>query len=359
MKKWALISFLTLPLLILNVCSPRTSEVVVLIDNPPFEKLSDYHFFRGKLSNLIPNNRVLPYDLNSSLFTDYAKKSRFVWMPKDSNAQYQNLEVLEFPIGSVLIKNFYYDLDETSLNSERKIIETRLLIHRKEEWEAHTYVWNKQQTEATLDLVGDIIPVDWISPAGKRMHVNYIIPNKNQCLGCHSKKNILTPIGPKIRNLNKDFVYPDGIENQLNKWVSHDYLKGLDVSIEHPVTAQWQKPYSGSLHLRAMAYLDINCGHCHNPDGPGGTSGLNLVYDAPLDLNLGIYKPPVASGRASGGHSYSIVPGHPELSIMSYRMKSSEPGVMMPELGRTLTHYEGVKLINDWIASLEGSDKIN
>ena len=38
--------------------------------------------FLRELSALIPNDRVLPYDLNSPLFSDYAHKARFVWMPE-------------------------------------------------------------------------------------------------------------------------------------------------------------------------------------------------------------------------------------------------------------------------------------
>jgi hypothetical protein len=33
-------------------------------------------------------------------------------------------------------------------------------------------------------------------------------------------------------------------------------------------------------------------------------------------------------------------------------MKSLDPGVMMPEMGRKLVHDEGVALIEEWIRSL-------
>jgi len=36
-----------------------------------------------------------------------------------------------------------------------------------------------------------------------------------------------------------------------------------------------------------------------------------------------------------------------------HRMNSTEPAVMMPELGRKMIHKEGVALIRSWIASLE------
>jgi len=107
-----------------------------------------------------------------------------------------------------------------------------------------------------------------------------------------------------------------------------------------------------------MAYLDINCGHCHNPNGSANTSGLHLLADAPQDISLGIYKATVSAGAGTGGFTYSIVPGSPEESIMIYRMKSTNPGAMMPELGRTTVHAEGIELISEWIEEMEVDESV-
>src|SRR5690606_4869260 len=89
---------------------PDPSPVVLDLEAVPYPKLSDYNFFEGNIKNLKPVKGVGPYDLNSTLFTDYAHKKRFVWMPDNVKAQYiSDSEVLNFPSGSVLIKNFYYD----------------------------------------------------------------------------------------------------------------------------------------------------------------------------------------------------------------------------------------------------------
>ena len=101
---------------------------------------------------------------------------------------------------------------------------------------------------------------------------------------------------------------------------------------------------------RARSYLDINCGHCHSPEGSASSSGLYLSID---DEEFGIYKKPVADGRGSGGLSYSIVPGHPEESILLFRMLSNEPDVMMPESGRSLMHIEAIDLITEWISEMK------
>lgn len=353
MKKLLFISVLLIgSVIFINSC--QLGQKGIAIPMEPFEKLSEYQFFKGNLANLEPNNRVIPYDLNSPLFTDYAHKARFVWMPEGTSANYTSDAVLDFPKETVLIKNFYYEKDETDVAKGRNIIETRLLINRGDEWEAVGYIWNKEQTEANLEVIGDIQEVSWVNELGAPQNINYIIPNRNQCKTCHLTGKKQIPIGPKVRNLNKTYAYADGEMNQLEKWASIGYLTGYDDDANHPKVATWDDESSGTLHERAMAYLDINCGHCHNKNGSANTSGLHLIADAKADMSLGIYKATVSAGAGTGGHTYSIVPGHPEESIMVYRMNSTNPGAMMPELGRSLVHQEGVDLISDWIKNLEG-----
>ena len=322
------------------------------IPEEPHELLSSYHFFEGEISELNPVAGVLPYDLNTPLFSDYSYKKRFVWMPEGTSARYDTDHVLDFPIGAVLIKNFYYFNDERDHAQGKQLMETRLLINRGEEWDAYGYTWNEDQSDAIYDIVGDIKEVNWINKDGEEKYVDYIIPNKNQCKGCHAYDNKLLPIGPKARNINKDYAYSDGSKNQLEKWASIGYLNGLADSDDRPSVADWQNE-TQSLHGRTMAYLDMNCGHCHNPKGAGQTSGLTLLATSEIGHKLGVFKPTVSAGAGTGGHTYSVVPGNPDESIMIYRMKSTNPGAMMPELGRRLVHDEGVALVENWIESLD------
>ena len=211
-----------------------------------------------------------------------------------------------------------------------------------------TYVWNDEQTEAHLTLIGDMKEMTYHGQP-----FTYLVPNRNQCKSCHSYDGKMMPNGPKAHQLNKAFNYPDGTFNQLEKWTAAGYLTGYQPSGKAPFAAQWDNPQSGTLHERAMGYLDSNCGHCHNPHGPANTSGLNLTYNEPIGINMGVNKAPVATGKGSGGRRYSIVKGQPEESILVYRMESTDPGAMMPELGRQLIHAEGVALIREWIAGME------
>ena len=332
-------------ILFMGCQEPKGDGIQLDISQKPFERLSQYQFFIGEMKNLQPNERVLPYDLNSPLFTDYAEKSRFVWMPENTAAEYREDRAFAFPAGAVLIKNFFYENGE---NTDHRIVETRLLVNRKTGWDAMTYVWNDEQTEAYLNITGDMKEMIYDDQP-----FTYLIPNRNQCKSCHSYDGKMVPNGPKAHQLNKPYQYADGTANQLDRWAAVGYLSGYQSPGKSPTAAQWDNSKSGSVHDRAMSYLDSNCGHCHNPHGPANTSGLNLTYDEPIGINLGVLKQPVATGKGSGGRLYSIVPGKPDESILVYRMESTDPGAMMPELGRQLIHKEGVALIKEWIAGME------
>ena len=351
MKGKILIALGIIGWLIFWSCTPTQKGII--IGDKPFDSLSEYGFFEGPLADMNPVDRVLPYDLSNPLFSDYARKARFVWMPEGASASYTSEGLLDFPKNAVLIKSFYYQHDERDLSKGHRILETRLLINNGEQWEARSYVWNDEQTEAIYDVVGDIKEVSWIDASGETKEVNFIIPNKNQCKGCHYYDHNQMPIGPKAGNLNKDFAYQDGAQNQLLRWKEVGFLKDLPVIEEVPKWAVWDQPESGDLHTRAMAYLDINCRHCHNPKGPANTTGLTLTANALPDGHIGVYKSSVAAGAGTGGYDYNIVPGNPEESILYYRMSSIEPAAMMPELGRRTVHQEGLALIKDWIEEMD------
>ena len=111
-----------------------------------------------------------------------------------------------------------------------------------------------------------------------------------------------------------------------------------------------------SLEARARAYLDINCGHCHSEKGAARTSGMWLDAGTHDPLRLGRCKLPIAAGHGTGDRPWDIAPGRPDESILSFRMESNDPGVMMPELGRSVVHAEGVALIRAWIESMPAED---
>ncbi len=312
-------------------------------------KLSQWRLFGSGGAPLKPNKGVVPYELNTPLFSDYANKHRFVWMPAGASAMYTGDDVFDFPEGTIISKTFAFP-DEKNPGKER-LIETRLLVRGKDRWFALPYVWNERQTEATLEIAASPVEVSFKDPEGKPHKINYSIPNTNECAQCHDRSKVLLPIGPKARNLNRDFAYSDGTANQLAYWTRVGYLKGAPSPDQAPKVPVWNDPKTGSLEARARAYLDNNCAHCHNASGVAGYTGSWLSYNETDLRRLGFFKPPNSAGY-TGGRPFDIVPGKPHDSILLYRMESTRPKEMMPEIGRAMVHQEGITLVRQWLASL-------
>lgn len=374
----ALLALALLPLL--TACTSQPEPPRFFAEGKP-AKLSDWHLVEARGGRLAPGTGVLPYDLVTPLFTDYAHKFRTVWIPEGKPAKYDAEGPLDFPVGTVLTKTFYYprvageakngkavartDADrgyaagsahEALELSQVRLIETRVLVRREHGWDAIPYVWNAAQTDADLARTGDAIALELVADDGAREGFTYVVPNEAQCAGCHVtdvKAKQVEPLGPRARHLNRDFAYADGTRNQLAHWVDSGRLTGVP-SGDLPRDADWRDT-SQPLDHRARAWLDVNCAHCHSPTGPANTTALDLRSAATDLRRLGLCKPPVAAGSGTGDRLLDIVPGKPDESILQYRLDSNEAGVMMPEMGRNTTHREGADLIREWIAAMPGT----
>lgn len=364
-------------LLLLLSCSQTQQDVTLHAADAVPQQLSEWQLLTVSGQRLILNARAVPYDLNSSLFTDYAHKLRTVWVPPGAQIAYNAEQAFDFPVGTIISKTFFYprasgadagidtvlkeaDAAQYFANGELdlekvRLIETRLLVRHSDHWQALPYVWNDQQTDASLEITGDIKSLTLVAKGDAQAQAfAYVVPDKNQCAGCHETDHgskQLLPIGPKTRHLHKASVYHAG-SDQLTVWREKLSLTGVPENIS--ASANWQNSAAHTLDERARAYLDINCSHCHNPNGAADTSALLLNIQNSDALSMGVCKPPVAAGRGTGNRQYSIVPGNAEQSIMTFRMRSTKPGDMMPELGRSLAHTEGIALLSEWINALEG-----
>ena len=331
--------------------APESVALGALMAESPALTLEAYRLFVGA-GPWAPNAGLTPYALNTPLFSDYAEKQRWLYLPPGVTARYRPTGALDLPVGAVLVKTFAYPADFRRPTDKVRPVETRLLIHRRRGWVALAYVWNDDQSQAVLKRAGKRLDVDFIDAAGKAQHVDYKVPNQNQCKECHSVAGRLTPIGLKARNLNGDYAYQGGAENQLAHWTRLGLLTGAPDPATAPRTAIWTDPHE-ALDARAQAYLDGNCGHCHNRRGAASNTGLFLDLEETRPAVRGLGKRPVAAGRGSGGLYFDIAPGDPDGSIVVHRMASTEPGVMMPELSRSLVHQEGLDLVRAYIASLK------
>jgi uncharacterized repeat protein (TIGR03806 family) len=335
--------------LFVGSCNSRR-DVQLFLSEPFPQKLSAWHFFISTSGELKPNVRVLPYDLNTPLFSDYASKYRFVWMPTGAFANYNDDSTFDFPVGTILAKTFAFPIDGHP--GKEKLIETRLLVKTNSTWVALPYIWNDRQTEATLQLVPDPVPVRFTDQAGTTHDFAYQIPNVNECRQCHDRDKSLQPIGPKARNLNKDFAYEEGTANQLARWTHFGYLRATPSPTDAPRAPVWNDPSSGSLQQRALAYLDSNCAHCHQPGGSAGYTGVDFRLNHFDPLRAGFCKHPNSAGNMDG-RQYDIVPGDADSSILIFRLASTTPKVMMPQIGRATVHAEALALLRSWITTLE------
>lgn len=352
------LSLVVILMALLVSCSTKSETgcepgIPCIPEKGPHPLLSDYGLFKGELKQLKPVDALLPYDVNTELFSDYAQKHRMVYIPEGQTIEHLGEDALDFPVGSILVKTFLYDHNLQDNSGERTILETRLLVLREGGWTAETYLWNEDQTEAKLHRTGDTRAVSWKDERGLQRDVAYRIPSVNDCSNCHGGSGKIVPLGPTVSNLNKLFSYNDGTTNQLTKWQQKGFLQVKEDPESMSRLPDWNDPSSGPLDLRARAYLDVNCSNCHNPSGSASNSALFLEYGRTDPFHLGICKNAVAAGAGSGGLTYSIVPGKPDESILYFRMNSTKPEIRMPEIGRTLIHDEAVDLIREWIQNLD------
>ncbi|NUY82006.1 hypothetical protein HUK80_13965 [Flavobacterium sp. MAH-1] len=344
------------------------SPVVLDVTQVPYAKLSDYHFFDGgELKELSPSYKVLPYRPASELFTDYAHKKRFVWMPQGTKATFNgNDNTLEFPVGAVLIKNFYYD--DVLPDHTTKIIETRILIKKREPqynddgdeinsgWEPYVYIWNDEQTEAFLDTEqqGVFVPVSFMHN-GQQKDAFYKIPADTECRTCHKinlnetlNGEIVIPVGVKPQNLNYVYDYGTSQRNQLEKWVAEGYLEN-----NIPATILSTVDYNDTskpLELRARSYMDINCAHCHRQGGHCDYVNVRFNFSNSDPETVGICATPLFN---VDNLPYVINAGDAANSEIIHRISSTDGSVMMPFIGRSIVHEEGVQLMTDWINSMQ------
>lgn len=329
-----------------------TPIVTFDILNVPYPKLSDYHFFVGNITNQIPSLNVVAYAPASSLFTDYAEKKRFIWMPNGVNASYvADDKILNMPVGTVLIKTFYYTTIQPG--NTTKLIETRLMVRKNDGWKFYEYLWNDAQTDADLlpaneFLNGSFKTITFAKPNNEIITTNYRIPSDTECLSCHKINEIPTPIAVKPQNLNHNFNYANGSMNQLQKLVSQGYLDSYPSNISSTVDYH---DTTKSLSLRVRSYLDVNCAHCHQDQGRCDYRQIRLGFRQNIeDANIGICL--TADEEISPTLQKIITPGNISKSIMHFRMSSNDESERMPLLGRTIVHDEGVELLEQWINSL-------
>lgn len=345
----------------------------------------------------LPNSNGVPYVLNSKLFSDFSVKHRVVFLPPGTSALYRDVDqgvnqTVVFPTGTVIAKTFSFP-DQT--NDTEADFETRLLIKRQRAngqvyWDGLEYIWGTEngQRVARLSQGGGNAAASWDyfdvdSGVRHTGNTDYQFPNASQCLACHANDDNETgsaPIGPKIRNLNRPYAsesplasgalaHPVVGQNQIAYWCDNGLLSNCpDTLTVDPVSQVanvsripvFNKPGDGGdapgsdadIERRARAYLEVNCAHCHNPQGNASNTGMYVDVVRPVNGVYGICKGPTATGtEGRGGRSVDIHPGQADDSILVYRMGPEAQTVQarMPPIARSVVHDEAVALITRWI----------
>ena len=208
----------------------RPSEPVR--EGPWPERLSELAVLAQKDGTLAPE-AGFAYTLAHPLFSDYASKYRTVSLPEGGAASVvTNDDTLAFPVGTIITKTFAFPRgaagavrtvgaeplaspDAAFSVARLRLMETRVLRHTQAGWEAVSYQWNEAGTEAFYAPAGALVPLT--TEEGERFP--YLIPDKNQCAGCHETAmgtKILKPIGPKPGNLAAH-AFADGA-SQFEAW---------------------------------------------------------------------------------------------------------------------------------------------
>ena len=331
----------------------KDASAAVLVYRTAKKTLSEYGLFQGNLASHLPTKNVYPYELNTPLFSDYTHKYRFFQIPEGEQIRYSKQGPIQFPVGTVISKTFAYPVDMTDPTQGEQLLETRIELRQQDGWYGFSYLWNEEQTEATLALGGSEVDVNWIHTDGKKRKNRYQIPNANQCLNCHQQGDDFVPIGPIAANLNGVWDHGHGPVNQLADWTKRGLLAETPALPEIETLPVMDHHQTGSVSQRARAWLHVNCAHCHNPNGSARTSGLDLRLTQRDPAKFGVNKVPVAAGHGSGGRSYDIVPGKPDESILLYRIESDDPGIAMPSVAKNLIPVEAAALIRQWIEQLD------
>ena len=337
---------------------------------PPFpRKLSETGLFTST-RELKPAPGLIPYSVNSALWSDGARKERYMALPGEGKIAYNTVVYPQpapgaqpgwrFPDGAVMVKTFSLEMEAGKPGSARRL-ETRLLRHElvpgneqvgSHVWSGYVYVWNENQTDAELlESAGadrEYTIKDARAPGGQRKQV-WHFPSRAECTLCHnvSAKYVL---GVDTLQLNRDHDYGGVVANQL---ATLDHLGVFAKPLPAPPNQLPRLPdyadHRASLDDRARGYLHSNCAHCHRKWG-GGNAEFQLLFGLPVRETGTIGVSP-AHGKLDLSDSHLLTPGKPDQSMIFHRMGRLGLG-RMPHVASNVVDREAVKLIREWIAKM-------
>ncbi len=295
---------------------------------------------------------VLPYSVNSPLWSDGAFKGRWMAVPGDEKIEFTSPRGWNFPNGSVLVKSFA--LEREAGNSEsRHWIETRLMVRQQNEWVGYSYRWKDDQSDAVLlDSPGADVDFEILDPAvaGGIRRQTWHYPSRAECMVCHSRAANYV-LGLTESQMNREHVYQDGSGNQLEILQQLGYFKD---KLPKSVTEMEKLPDpfddKVDLHSRAMSYLHANCSNCHVEAGGGNAAFSIEMQTKPEKARLFDEKPVHTNFGITDARL--IASGDPDRSLLLQRIQRRGHG-QMPPLGTNVVDLPATELIRNWILQLK------
>ena len=298
---------------------------------------------------------ILPYEVRSPLWSDGARKRRWMALPSGGQVGFSEQGHWSFPAGSVFIKHFEMALDER-YPDELLRLETRFLIAAQGgDYYGLVYKWDADQSEARLLVDGLDEELFIVQADGSTREQTYSYPRQSACSTCHSAAAGHV-MGVRTVQLNLDGMHgatgalEGQPENQLaalsQAGVFTEPLSDASPSVYPYLAALGDE--SETLEHRVRSYWDSNCSMCHNAASALRSWDARLL--TPLAEQGVLMAVPLAGAGADD--TRLIVPGDPERSLIYRRAASIEPGVRMPPLLRNRVDAAYVELLERWIESL-------
>ncbi|HNQ26899.1 MAG TPA: PQQ-dependent sugar dehydrogenase, partial [Aquaticitalea sp.] len=313
------------------------------------------------LQTLTPTTGLIPYDLIESFWSDGAEKKRWLAIPNDGTHNTPEEKIVfsengdwEFPVGSVLVKHFEMPIDENN-PALTKRLETRFSVKGSNgHFYFLTYKWNEAQTDAVLleSRVNETIEI--AKADGSTYHQTWTYPGVQDCISCHNPATKGT-LGPRTRNLNSDFLYPQ-TSITANQLVTLSYLGILDETIDDNTTQTYQTHKAlddpnATLDEKARSYLDNNCAYCHRPGGTGERAQFDLRLINSL-VETGLMYATANTPLGIPGERI-VKAGDASKSILFHRTESVDQTIAMPPIAKNEVDQLGVDLIEEWINQLD------
>jgi uncharacterized repeat protein (TIGR03806 family) len=297
---------------------------------------------------------VVGYSVNAPQWIDHGVKQRFLALPGTSQITFVeksgDANTWKFEDGAVTFETISLDREVGNAQSRRRI-ETRLMVKQENHWLGYSYLWNDEQTDATLvEVAGTNLTLsitDPDAPGGQRQQT-WRVPSRNECMGCHSRAADFV-LGLCTSQINRDHNYGGIVDNQLRAF-NHVGLFTKPLPKRPDEYNPLPDPYDASADLdaRARAYLHVNCSVCHVTNG-GGNAKMALKYDETIEATKVIGVAPL-HGSFGLADAKIIAPGDPFASVLLYRFAKLGSG-RMPHVGSRLTDQRGLDLMHDWIVN--------